>query len=71
MHFRSNSTFYRLSLPALNLASLLFKTISLVNLTIKSLRQAHFPELFIISVDNLSFGGTGKTPLVIAFGQAL
>jgi tetraacyldisaccharide 4'-kinase len=71
MHFRSNSTFYRLSLPALNLASLLFKTISLVNLTIKSLRQAHFPELFIISVDNLSFGGTGKTPLVIAIGQAL
>lgn len=71
MHFRSNSPFYRLSLPALNLASLLFKTISLANLTVKSLRQTHFPQLFIISVDNLSFGGTGKTPLVIAIGQAL
>jgi tetraacyldisaccharide 4'-kinase len=71
MHVRSNSTIYRLSVPALNLVSLLFKTLSLVNLKIKALRQKHFPHLFIISVDNLSFGGTGKTPLVIAIGQAL
>ena len=71
MHFRSNSTLYRLSHPALNLVSLLFKTISFVNLKIKALRPKHFPHLFIISVDNLSFGGTGKTPLVIAIGQAL
>jgi tetraacyldisaccharide 4'-kinase len=71
MYFRSNSTLYRLSYPVLNLASLLFKTISLVNLKIKALRQKQFPQLFIISVDNLSFGGTGKTPLVIAIGQAL
>jgi len=35
------------------------------------MHQKHFPHLFIISVDNLSFGGTGKTPLVIAIGQAL
>ena len=71
MHFRSNSTLYRLSFPALNLVSLLFKTVSFFNLKIKGLRQNHFPHLFIISVDNLSFGGTGKTPLVIAIGQAL
>jgi tetraacyldisaccharide 4'-kinase len=71
MHFRSNSTLCRLSRPALNLISLLFKTISFVNLKIKALRQKQFPHLFIISVDNLSFGGTGKTPLVIAIGQAL
>jgi len=71
MHFRANSTLYRLSLPALNLASLLFKTMSLANFWIKSKRQKHFPQLFIISVDSLSFGGTGKTPLVIAIGQAL
>jgi tetraacyldisaccharide 4'-kinase len=71
MHVRANSTLYRLSRPALNLASLLFKTVSLVNLKIKALRQKQFPHLFIISVDNLSFGGTGKTPLVIAIGQAL
>ena len=71
MHIGTNSALYRLSRPALNLASLLFKTISFVNLKIKALRQKHFPQLFIISVDNLSFGGTGKTPLVIALGQAL
>jgi tetraacyldisaccharide 4'-kinase len=71
MHLESNSTFYRLSHPALNLVSLLFKTVSFVNLKIKALQQKHFPHLFIISVDNLSFGGTGKTPLVIAIGLAL
>ena len=27
--------------------------------------------MFIISVDSLSFGGAGKTPLVMAIGQAL
>ncbi|MBN2399978.1 MAG: tetraacyldisaccharide 4'-kinase [Candidatus Aminicenantes bacterium] len=71
MYLRANSTFYRLSLPALNLASLLFKTISFVNLSMKARRQKHFPDLFIISVDSLSFGGTGKTPLVMAIGRAL
>jgi tetraacyldisaccharide 4'-kinase len=71
MHLRANSTLHRLSRPALNLASLLFKTVSLVNLKIKALSPRHFPGLFIISVDNLSFGGTGKTPLVMAIGRAL
>lgn len=71
MHIRTDSTIHRLSRPALNLASLLFKTASFFNLKIKALRRKRFPHLFIISVDNLSFGGTGKTPLVIAIGQAL
>ncbi len=71
MHLRANSTIRRLSLPALNLISLLYKTVAYINFKINTLRQRHFPDLFIISVDNLSFGGTGKTPLVIALGQAL
>jgi tetraacyldisaccharide 4'-kinase len=71
MHFRSNRALYRLSLPLLNLASLLFKTVSLANLWLKARRCRHFPGHFIISVESLSFGGTGKTPLVIAIGQAL
>jgi tetraacyldisaccharide 4'-kinase len=71
MHFGKNTALYRLSLPVLNLASLLFKTASLANLWIKARRRRHFPEHFIISVESLSFGGTGKTPLVIAIGQAL
>jgi tetraacyldisaccharide 4'-kinase len=71
MHLRANSTIHRLSRPALNLASLLFKSVSLVHLKIKALAPKPFPGLFIISVDNLSFGGTGKTPLVMAIGRAL
>jgi len=50
---------------ALNTLSFLFKTLSLVNLTIKSFHKKHYRDIFIISVDNLSFGGTGKTTLVM------
>jgi tetraacyldisaccharide 4'-kinase len=55
----------------LNLLSLPFKTIALINLKIKALKMKSFPGMFIISVDSLSFGGSGKTPLVIAIGKAL
>lgn len=51
--------------------SLLFKAVSCLNLGIKALRSRSFPQQFIISVDSLSFGGTGKTPLVMAIGEAL
>lgn len=71
MQLEANSAFSRLSRPFLNLVSLAFKSISFVNIKIKSLRQKEFPHLFIISVDSLSFGGTGKTPLVMAIGRAL
>jgi tetraacyldisaccharide 4'-kinase len=71
MYVRANSAFCRLSRPLLNLASLIFKTVSFITIKIKSLRPADFPTLFIISVDSLSFGGTGKTPLVLAIGQAM
>jgi len=71
MQLKANSAFSRLIEPLLNLASLLFKSISLVDLKLKALRQREFPHLFIISVDNLSFGGAGKTPLVLAIGRAL
>ena len=37
----------------------------------RSLRRRSFPAMFIISVDSLSFGGAGKTPLVMAIGEAL
>jgi tetraacyldisaccharide 4'-kinase len=71
MQLKANSTFPRLIRPFLNLASLVFKFVSFVNIKIKALRQKEFPHLFIISVDSLSFGGTGKTPLVMAIGRAL
>ncbi len=67
----ANTALSRLSRPVLNLASLVFKGISFLNIELRALAQKEFPHLFIISVDNLSFGGTGKTPLVLAIGRAL
>jgi tetraacyldisaccharide 4'-kinase len=43
----------------------------LIDLKRKALNLRSFPGLFIISVDSLSFGGAGKTPLVMAIGKAL
>jgi tetraacyldisaccharide 4'-kinase len=55
----------------LNIVSSLFKTLSLINLEIKALGKKYYPEAFIISIDNLSFGGTGKTTLVAEIGERL
>ena len=71
MQLKANSAIPRLIRPFLNLISLVFKSISFIHIKIKALRQKEFPLLFIISVDSLSFGGTGKTPLVMAIGRAL
>jgi tetraacyldisaccharide 4'-kinase len=61
----------RLSGSLLDPLSLLFKAVSCLNLRIRALRSRSFPQQFSISVDSLSFGGTGKTPLVMAIGEAL
>lgn len=55
----------------MNGLSLLFKSVSFLSLTLKALSCKTFPGTFIISVDNLSFGGTGKTSLVLAIGTFL
>jgi tetraacyldisaccharide 4'-kinase len=71
MYIKGNSTPGRLKIACLNAVSLLFKSVSLVNLFLKFLRRKAYPDAFIISVDNLSFGGTGKTSLVLAIGRFL
>jgi tetraacyldisaccharide 4'-kinase len=71
MQLRTDSALSRLSRPFLDLLSLPFKTIALAHLKIKALKARSFPGQFIISADSLSFGGTGKTPLVMAIGKAL
>jgi tetraacyldisaccharide 4'-kinase len=55
----------------LNAVSVLFKTFSLAIIRLRSLKKKRFPGAFIISVDNLSFGGTGKTSLVMDIGREL
>lgn len=44
--------------------SLLYKALTFLDWQCKYKRRRSFPGLFIISVDNLTFGGSGKTTLV-------
>jgi tetraacyldisaccharide 4'-kinase len=55
----------------LNGVSIAFKTASFFNLKLKSMRCHHYREAFIISIDNLSFGGTGKTTMIMEIGKRL
>lgn len=56
---------------ALNTLSIIFKTLSLIQLYIRKSHCKHFENTFIISIDNISFGGTGKTPLVMVIAEQL
>ncbi|MEN8223519.1 MAG: tetraacyldisaccharide 4'-kinase [Acidobacteriota bacterium] len=55
----------------LNVASIIYKTVSFINLKLKGLRIKKFDNIKIISVNNLSFGGTGKTPMVLEIASVL
>jgi tetraacyldisaccharide 4'-kinase len=55
----------------LNLFSVLYKTISLINLKLKSLHRVSFDKAVILSINSLSFGGTGKSPAIIHIGGIL
>ena len=55
----------------LNFVSFFYKSVSFARIGLKSIGRLHFPQVYIISVDNLSFGGTGKTPLIISLGKFL
>jgi tetraacyldisaccharide 4'-kinase len=57
--------------PLLNLLSLGYKGMAWLVLAWRARRQRLFPEACLISIDNLSFGGTGKTALVCAIGTLL
>ena len=71
MHIKPATIVYQGLTPVLNLVSILFKCFSLLTLSLRSLGKKAYSEAFIISVDNLSFGGTGKTTLVNEICQAL
>jgi len=71
MQHRTDPALSRLSRPLLGLLSLPYKAIAFCQWRLRSLRRQAFPGMFIISVDSLSFGGAGKTPLVMAIGKAL
>lgn len=70
MYIGGNSPFHYLTVPLLNGVSVIFKTLSYINLRRKESRPRKFPAL-IVSIDNLSFGGTGKTTLVTMIGEHL
>ena len=71
MYIKGSSTLNQILKYPLNVVSLTYKIISLLWLKIKSLYQKKYPEVYIISVDNLSFGGSGKTSIVIEIGETL
>lgn len=71
MYIKRNTAIDQLKILFLNGLSLLFKSISFLFLTIKGWSRQTFPGNFIVSIDNLSFGGTGKTTLVMAIGAFL
>jgi len=70
MYSKGNPPVDKIKIPVLNAVSLIFKTISFFNLKRKARRPREFPAL-IVSIDNLSFGGTGKTTLVTELGTQL
>lgn len=51
--------------------SFLYKSISLLRWQQKRKHAHSFPELFIVSIDNLTFGGSGKTSMVRYMGTLL
>lgn len=71
MHIKPATIVHQGLTPVLNLVSILFKCFSLLILGLRSLGKKVYSGAFIISVDNLSFGGTGKTTLVGEICQAL
>jgi tetraacyldisaccharide 4'-kinase len=71
MQHRAHSPLPGLSRLLLDPLSLLYKAAAYADWRIKRARQRAFPGLYIVSADGLSFGGSGKTPLVMAIGTAL
>ena len=71
MCIASHSKIPKPIVPFLNFISILFKTLALAKMSLRSLGRMRFSQVYVISVDNLSFGGTGKTPLILALGKFL
>jgi len=51
--------------------SLIYKTVAWIQRRLRA-RRVHAPkDIFVISVDGIAFGGSGKTPMVIRLGEEL
>jgi len=59
-----------LSIPAAPL-SLLYKTAAWIQRRLRARRASAPEDIFVISVDGIAFGGSGKTPMVIRIGEEL
>lgn len=71
MYLRPDSTLSHILILLLNTVSVPFKIASWLYLNIKALKRVRFEEALIVSIDNLAFGGTGKTPLILEIGRGL
>jgi len=71
MHIKPHSSINKVMIAVLNGVSVIFKIFSFLALKLKSWRQKTYAKACIVSVDNLSFGGTGKSALIIDLGTRL
>jgi tetraacyldisaccharide 4'-kinase len=71
MHLEPGRTLHPLLNGGLNLLSLAYKGGAALQRGWRRRHRRSYPGLFIVSVDNLSFGGTGKTPFIIALGEEM
>lgn len=71
MYLEPGATLHPLLKRGLDLLSLAYKSGAAVQRSWRRLFRQDYPQLFVVSVDNLSFGGTGKTPFIIALGEEL
>ncbi|MDY0296712.1 MAG: tetraacyldisaccharide 4'-kinase [Acidobacteriota bacterium] len=51
--------------------SLLYKSAAWLQRRLRARRRTETPGIFVISVDGIAFGGSGKTPMVIRVGREL
>lgn len=69
MYRERDSFLSRMLTPLLSLLSLPYKAVAWWRWRRRAGNPRVYPELFIVSVDNLAFGGTGKTSLVLEIAR--
>lgn len=71
MHLEPTSSLARPLSGALSALSCGYKSVAALNLLWRGRHLRRHGESWIVSIDNLSFGGTGKTSLILTLGEWL
>jgi len=71
MYHRIFESNFWLLKPLLLFFSFIYKLFSFFHWHLKKIKKFIFSEYYLLSIDNLAFGGTGKTPAVIYIAREL